>query len=99
MIPVQQQIRFLEGKIKKLEQSKSLLKNHKMQNILTDCEIVHLSELLYFMKLVCNDQSLHPRRCEACGEIYIPKVDKKNVCDDKCRVRLCRMRKKEADND
>ena len=99
MIPVEQQIRFLEGKIKKLENSKSLLKNHKMQNIITDQEIIHLSDLLILMKSICNAKALRFGECEVCGAFYLVKREKQAVCSGKCRTKLHRMKKQEVNHD
>lgn len=96
MIPVEQQIRFLEGKIKKLEQSKSLLKNHKMQNIITDQEIIHLSDLLTLMKSICNEKALQFGECTVCGSFFLIKRENQAVCSGTCRTRLHRMRKQQS---
>ena len=95
MIPAEQQIRFLEGKIKRLENNKSLLRTHKMENILIDNEIHHLSDLLTLMKSICNEKALHLAECEVCGSLYISKRENQAVCSGTCRTRLYRMKKQE----
>jgi hypothetical protein len=99
MIPLEQQIRFLKAKILKLENSKALLKENKLQNFVIENEINHLTDLLRITLCLCDDKALQFAECEMCGGLFLVKREKQNVCSGKCRTRLYRKRKQEADHE
>lgn len=93
MISLEQQVKFLQGRILKLENSKALLKDHKMKNFVIDHEINHLTDLLKIIKYLCDDKTLQFAECEMCEGLFLVKREKQNVCSGKCRTRLYRKRK------
>ena len=99
MIPIEQQIRFIESKIKKLNNNKALLKAHKMKSFSIDNEICYLSDLLNILKCMCNEKALQFAECEVCGSLYISKREKQAVCSGKCRTKLHRIKKQEVNHD
>lgn len=95
MIAIEQQIKFIESKIKKLNNNKALLKAHKMKSFSIDNEICYLFDLLGILKCICNEKALQFAECEVCGSLYISKREKQAVCSGKCRTRLHRERKEQ----
>lgn len=93
MISLKQQVKFIENKILKLEQNKSLLKNHKMKNFVIANEIAHLYDLLRVIKYLRDDKASRFAVCEMCGGLFLVKREKQNVCSGKCRTRLYRQNK------
>jgi hypothetical protein len=88
--------KFVGGRIKRVNNNILLAQRHKMETFLHETEKSHFIDLKQVVDLLCNEPSLHPRECEACGNPFIPKAKNQKACDDKCRVRLHRERKEQS---
>ena len=83
---------FIDGRIKRVDNNILLAQRHKMETFLQNNEKRHLVDIKTVIELLRNDPSLHPRKCEACGKLFIPKAENQRACEDRCRVRLHRSR-------
>lgn len=99
MISLEALSKFVDGRIKRVDNNILLAKRHKMETFLHEDEKSHLIDLKKVIELLCNEKALQFAECEVCGGLYINKRKKQAVCSGKCRTKLHRMKKQEVNHE
>ena len=95
MISLEALSKFMDGRIKRVDNNILLAKRHKMETFLHEDEKLHLIDLKEVIELLCNEKALQFAECEICGSLYVSKREKQAVCSGKCRTKLHRERKEQ----
>lgn len=99
MISLEALSKFVDGRIKRVDNNILLAKRHKMETFLHEIEKSHFADLKQVVDLLCNEKALQLAKCEVCGSLYVSKREKQAVCSGKCRTKLHRIKKQEVNND